>query len=462
MTYGRHLEQRKFGVYYFRQTRKIGGTQKVKRFSLKTKDLEVAKFLDLQFLANIKMHEINIDGLKKFEVEYDERGNIKRLKVDGEEDRKNFQDAMTLVEYQKAQQHQRNLEKLKFDEERALKEKQGFASSAEGQKIVAFKEKLDRDMAADLKTKGRSLETCVDQYLKNVQVTSGTLYKYQNYLGKLTAYAKSMGVTTIEGLDREFIFGYLLHLRNIEKKGNGTIKNTFNTLSTFHNFLITSGKTKDPNPFIGHNLNHEVERRLPFTVADLEAIFSSPAILEDKQLCFIVMLLVTSGARPNEICQLWTDDIQQDGKLHTIRIVKNEDRDQTLKTPDSKRVIYLNRLLIEAGFLEYVKTRKLGMLFDLKKPSTKTYSTFLSEKFSAILRDLKIKEKTLYCFRHTAINEMKQKLVKDSISEDLVGRKAKTVHGKDYPQDHSAAVLKQQTEKYLTYPQVAALQCIRF
>ena len=120
MTYGRHLEQRKFGVYYFRQTRKIGGTQKVKRFSLKTKDLEVAKFLALQFLANIKMHEINIDGLKKFEVEYDERGNIKRLKVDGEGDRKNFQVAMTLVGYQKAQQHQRDLEKLKFEEERAL------------------------------------------------------------------------------------------------------------------------------------------------------------------------------------------------------------------------------------------------------------------------------------------------------------------------------------------------------
>ena len=45
------------------------------------------------------MREINIDGLKQFEVEYDERGNIKRLKVDGEEDRRNFQDAMTLVEY---------------------------------------------------------------------------------------------------------------------------------------------------------------------------------------------------------------------------------------------------------------------------------------------------------------------------------------------------------------------------
>ena len=461
MTYGRHLEQRKFGVYYFRQTRKIGGTQKVKRFSLKTKDLEVAKFLALQFLANIKMHEINIDGLKKFEVEYDERGNIKRLKVDGEEDRKNFLDAMTLVEYQKAQQHQRDLEKLKFEEERALKEKLGFASSTEGQKIVAFKEKLERELVADLNPKKRDLDACVNVYLESADVTAGTLYKYKNYLGKLIAYAKSQGVTTIDGLNREFIFDYLQYLKKVEKKDNGTIKNTFNTLSTFHNFLITSGKTTTPNPFIGHNLSHDVERRLPFTVADLEAIFSSPAILEDKQLCFIVMLLVTSGARPNEICQLWTDDIQQDGKLHTIRIVKNKERDQTLKTPDSKRLIYLNRLLIEAGFLEYVKTRKFGMLFDLTKPTTKTYSTFLSERFTTVLRDLKIKEKTLYCFRHTAINEMKQKLVKDSISEDLVGHKAKTVHGKDYPQSHSAAVLKQQTEKYLTYPQVAALQCIR-
>ena len=33
------------------------------------------------------------------EIEYDERGNIKRLKFVGEEDKRNFQDAKTLVEY---------------------------------------------------------------------------------------------------------------------------------------------------------------------------------------------------------------------------------------------------------------------------------------------------------------------------------------------------------------------------
>ena len=125
-----------------------------------------------------------------------------------------------------------------------------------GNRFLSFKEKLERELTEDLNSKERSLDACVDQYLKNSQVTSCTLYKYQNYLGKLTAYAKSKGGATVEGLERKFIFDYLLHLRSVEKKGKGTIKNTFATLSTFHNFLTTSGKTKDPNIFIGHNLNH--------------------------------------------------------------------------------------------------------------------------------------------------------------------------------------------------------------
>ena len=159
MTCGRHLEQRKFGVYYFRQTRKINGTQRVKRFSLRTKDLGIAKFLALQFLANIKMHEINIDGLKKFEVEYDDSGGIKRLKVDGEADRKNFHHAMTLVEYQKAQQHQRDLEKLKFGEERAMREKQSFSESDEGKELLSSKQKLEREMVEKPALQGKTLET---------------------------------------------------------------------------------------------------------------------------------------------------------------------------------------------------------------------------------------------------------------------------------------------------------------
>ena len=474
MTYGRHLEQRKFGVYYFRQTKKIEGKQTVKRFSLKTKDLGVAKFLALQFLANIAMNEIDMDGIKKFEVEYDERGGIKRLKIEGEEDRRNFQDAMTLVEFQKAQQHQRELEKLKFETERELKEKLSFTASERGQELLSLGEKLDRELSEKTVPTNKTLETLRDEYLANVTVTSGTAYKYKNFLAKLLSYATNQNVKSARELDRKFVWNFLLFLR-AEGKKNETIKNIFNTLSTFYNHLLTSGEAEKPNPFVGHNLKAGVaikgkangdeddeatgHRRLPFTDTELEAIFSSPEVLADKQLCYIAMLLLTTGARPNEICQLWKDDIQADDGIDTIRIVANAHKGQTLKTPHSRRLIYLNQLLKDAGFLNYVASRKDGMLFDLNKPAMKTYSTFISEKFTKILRGLKVKNKTLYCFRNTAINVLKQSnLPKISFSEDLVGHTPKTVHEKVYPQRHSARLLKEATEQYLMYPQVKSLR----
>ena len=243
--------------------------------------------------------------------------------------------------------------------------------------------------------------------------------------------------------------------------------------------MFTGGEVEKPNPFVGHNLKAGVankaktngdkddeatgDGRLPFTDAELEVIFSSPEVLAGKQLCFIAMLLLTSGARPNEICQLWKDDIQAEDEIDTVRIVANAQRGQTLKTPHSTRLIYLNQLLKDAGFLNYVASRKDGMLFDLNKPAMKTYSTFLSEKFTKILRGLKIKNKTLYCFRHTAINALKQSaLRKISFSEDLVGHTPKSVHEKVYPQRHSAKLLKEETEQYLMYPQVKSLHAVRF
>lgn len=140
-----------------------------------------------------------------------------------------------------------------------------------------------------------------------------------------------------------------------------------------------NGETKDPNPFMGHNLSalvandgsddddDETRGKLPFTDDELKAIFSYPELLKDKQFCFIAMLLLTSGARPNEICQLWSDDVAEIDGINALRIAANKKRRQTPKTPHSRRVIYGNRLLEDAGFIAYVKSRGLGMLFDLKK-----------------------------------------------------------------------------------------------
>lgn len=52
---------------------------------MKIEDLKVAKSLAQHLLENIKMCEINIADLNKCEVEYNERGNINRSKVEGKE-----------------------------------------------------------------------------------------------------------------------------------------------------------------------------------------------------------------------------------------------------------------------------------------------------------------------------------------------------------------------------------------
>ena len=186
--------------------------------------------------------------------------------------------------------------------------------------------------------------------------------------------------------------------------------------------------------------------------------FSCDDVTNNKQLRYILLLLLTTGARPNEICQLWKDDFKDEGNgLITIRINENKSRGQKVKTLAAERVLYLNSLLVSAGFLDYLKTRKLGMVFDLKMPTLKNYSSFISLEFTAILRELKIETKTMYCFRHTALNALKQNKISPTYIQDMAGHEATTTAGKFYHQTHSPLDLKTETEKILSFEVVKSL-----
>jgi hypothetical protein len=115
MTYGRNLERRDFGVYYFRQTLIVEGKQVVKRFSLKTKNTTVAKFLALQLKARIEM--IDPKNIRTFELAYDDNNNIKSVSVKDEQDSKNLQQFLQLTERNKAEEHKRAIERMKLEAE---------------------------------------------------------------------------------------------------------------------------------------------------------------------------------------------------------------------------------------------------------------------------------------------------------------------------------------------------------
>jgi integrase len=84
----------------------------------------------------------------------------------------------------------------------------------------------------------------------------------------------------------------------------------------------------------------------------------------------------------------------------------------------------------------------------------KNYSTFVSEDLTEILRSLDIEQKTMYCFRHTVLNRLKQKKVAPDVTRDLVGHEGKTTKEKFYEQKFPAEILKEDTEKVLCYDEV--------
>jgi integrase len=153
---------------------------------------------------------------------------------------------------------------------------------------------------------------------------------------------------------------------------------------------------------------------LAFTAQDLIGIFD-PKTYETRDLPHTFwppLMALYTGARCNEIAQLYLDDIVNDDPQHPerwrimVRIGPGR-TDQRLKNKFSNRSIPLHQRLIELGFLDYLNdVRSLG--FERVFPSlrwTKAagYGDTVSDMFSPYLRNkVKITDplKVFHSFRH--------------------------------------------------------------
>lgn len=448
-----YLEKRPDGTYYFRQTKLVNKKQVVKRISLKTRSVKIAKLLAIQLLAKIQM-----DKIKKFEAEYDSNGNLIKLNVANEADKQNFMDIQMMIEGHKAALHKRELEKLELE--------------ARIDKVKADNEEAKRDKTLDdqnsklyeklsNKFSGETLEVLIDTYFKKLKVKNvQTRQKYLRIITNFHKFCLEKGIKYLSQIDRkEVVLVYIDYLRQ-KQQTEKNIQNIMGVLGTFFRKQISNGETTKANPFNGHEFDiDDEEGRLPFTIEELNKIFNSSFFKDNQQNKFILLLLLTTGARPNEICQLMSHDIYKDtsGDFHILDI-NDDGYEKTLKNRASKRKIYIHQLLIDHGFLDYLATRSNKRLFDLTKPKDKNFSVFFSEDFSELLRnELGIKIKVLYCFRHTAINHLKQNKINKEIREDLTGHTPEGENAKTYTQKFSPAMLKNETQEFLFFREVISL-----
>jgi len=209
-----------------------------------------------------------------------------------------------------------------------------------------------------------------------------------------------------------------VEIRGLKQVSDTTVKDHISQLAGFFSFCKGRRYMDEESPLAkrvaGQTLVNSKDLRDPFTDDDMRRIFD-PHLYETRKLphtFWPALIALFTGARCNEIAQLYLDDIVNDDPAHPerwrfmIRIGRGR-TDQRLKNQFSNRSIPIHPRLIELGFLHYLDdVRSLG--FDRVFPSLRWtaaagYGDTVSDMFSGYLRGkVKIDDprKVFHSFRH--------------------------------------------------------------
>jgi len=128
---------------------------------------------------------------------------------------------------------------------------------------------------------------------------------------------------------------------------------------------------------------------------------------------WVTLLGLFTGARLNELCQLYKDDFTKEGGAMGFWI-RDLRPDQRIKNETSRRFVPLPSRLLELGLLDYVNGLPKGSrLFPrLKFSETSGYGDAVGDQFGRYLDSIHMSEKwlTFHSFRHTLISRMSSEL----------------------------------------------------
>ncbi|MCW3171137.1 tyrosine-type recombinase/integrase [Shewanella subflava] len=183
-------------------------------------------------------------------------------------------------------------------------------------------------------------------------------------------------------------------------------------------------KLTKPANQAGHDL-----ARLRWQASQIKQVLNSTAFIDKSQdFKWITLLMMYGGLRPAEACQLHIHDIEvKDGV--TLMNITNASAGQQLKTEQSKRKVPIHQQLIELGFMDFVKKRadrasKTKPLFHYQPSHDGNWSHTFCREFGKLLDQLNFtagKRPTAYSFRHTFIDELKQRQIEESLVAQIVG-----------------------------------------
>lgn len=194
------------------------------------------------------------------------------------------------------------------------------------------------------------------------------------------------------------------------------------------------------------------EARLPFDLAALRAIFSSPVYSKGERpvsgrgeaAYWIPLLALFSGARLEEIGQIAPEDVCEEvyydpsGNAHTAWVMRISNRgdEQGVKNASSARRVPIHAEIIARGFLEFAEdTRGHGRVFDLSPDSYGVETGKWGSWFSTYLREVcKVTDSRMsfHSFRHLFKDTCRALLISEDVHDALTGHASGKVSRRVY------------------------------
>lgn len=209
-------------------------------------------------------------------------------------------------------------------------------------------------------------------------------------------------------------------------------------LNTFFLWCIKERKLKGINPLQGRSsvitkrgsgsAANKATRNRGYRDGKLEKIFNPKFYLAFTTPAdyWCPLLMLFTGARINEIAQLYCADVKHHGTIDYISIHANRP-DMSVKNFHAVRFVPLHPKLVSLGFVEYVGAlKKAGharVFPELPHHKANGYGDAAAGHFDSYLKGIGEKEegKITHAFRHLFQDTLKQDGVHPDLIEELVG-----------------------------------------
>lgn len=290
------------------------------------------------------------------------------------------------------------------------------------------------------------LELTDKEYLIDLSVLE--LKKFSKDFSDMPNENDSEVKTALKGITSYKKWIEITRKKDLMRVSNRTRRDKLIRIKAFLNFCVEI-ECLDKNR-LHYKINpDDNNKRKEFRIEQLQNLFNTDwynkdlehNLKEEPHKIWIPLILLYSGARINEISQIYINQIIEKEGVYFFKIKDTED-DQSTKNKSSNRVIPIHKILLDFGFLNYIKQQEKNNQERLFSELYLTKSKGYGQHFGKIFNDYKktwleietlnkIKERKilldLHSFRHTFTTALRGgKVVEEDISYILGHKKNQT------------------------------------